>query len=127
MAPTLEIDDLLAGAKARDAEEADLLLDIRETLLNRGHPGKCVNCFFSLVGRKRERNHLAPLRIWLEENVEIAVSRDEEVLEAIPVRLEGERSLNEFCHRAMEMVREDRAYGGEELRLRFRYREAVAA
>ncbi len=107
------------------AAGADLVLDLRELLLSRGHPGKCVRCFFGLLGEMDRPGALLPLRGWLEEQLEITVAVDGALVEALPVRLEGSEGIHDFCERAIRTVHRDRAYRGKRIDLGFRYREAA--
>lgn len=107
------------------AEGADFLLDMRELLLSRGHPGTCVKCFFGLLGDLRRPGALAPLRHWLEQNLEVAVTIGGEVVEALPVRLDLSADLRDFCERTIATVRHDRAYDAERIELGFRYKAGV--
>ena len=120
-------DDLLSTANPSTSEGADFLLDLRELLLSRGHAGKCVHCFFGLLGDLGKPGALAPLRHWLEQNLEVAVTIDDEVVEVLPVSLDQSKSLEEFCHRAMDTVRYDRSYDAKRIEMEFRYRDSAPA
>ncbi|MDP0492228.1 MAG: hypothetical protein Q7Q71_14355 [Verrucomicrobiota bacterium JB023] len=121
-----EIDTLLAHAIPKTPAGVDVLLDIRENLKERGHPGQCVGCFFSLLKDMHSPEGLRPLRIWLEENLEIAVRVDGEEAEFLPVMLGKSRSLREYCEKAIELIRLDRAYDAQRIHLSFRYRQQAA-
>ena len=123
-----EAAQLLSGARPRNPQGADFLLDIREILLEKGHPGDCVQCFFGLLGNLDRPGALAPLRHWLEQNLEVAVEIDGETRETMPVSFGNSRTLNDYCLRMVDLVRNDRSYQEDSIRLRFQYRgEAQAA
>lgn len=123
-----EIDDLLAPLAPVLAKEADTLLDLRELLGSRGHPGKCVRCFFRLFGAagSEDRPRLGPLIAWMQEHLEISVSGDGRSLEVLPLVLKPDEDLESFCFRAIESVRMDRSYAAKQLRLAFRYKQLAA-
>ena len=103
-----------------------MLLDLRMLLMERGHPGSCVKCFFHLFGVAGREGLplLAPLRRWLEEELEIVVSEEDRELEALPVEVRNDDTLERFCHRAISRIRDDRAYSARKIALSFRYRAA---
>lgn len=128
MQPTPEeIDGLLLPLGPVLAKEADALLDLRELLMSKGHPGKCVRCFFQLftAAGSEAMPMLAPLRAWIEERLEIAVRADGRDLETLPVKLRQGEDLEAFCLRSIRGVRMDRSYQARRLDLAFRYK-AVA-
>ncbi len=104
------------------SEGADFLLDLRELLLSRGHAGKCVRCFFGLLGDLRQPGALKPLRHWLERHLEVEVSADGREIDVLPVRLDEAADLESFCHRAIDTVRFDRSFRDQRIALRFRYK-----
>lgn len=122
-----DLQPLLESITPTTSEGADLLLDLRQLLLSDGHPGKCVRCFFGLLGDLRQPGALKPLRHWLERHLEIEVSAGGSELEVLPVRLGGVTDLESYCHRAIATVREDRAFAEERIHLRFRFKSGVAA
>ena len=75
-----EIDGLLLPLAPVLAKQADAILDLRELLMSKGHPGKCVRCFFQLFtaasANRSALPRLAPLIAWLEANLEISVRAD---------------------------------------------------
>lgn len=103
-------------------EGADALLDLREQLMSDGHPGKCVKCFFALLGDLGKPGALSPLRHWLEERVEVEVTAGGRELEILPLRLEAGADLESFCLNAIDTVRHDRAYRNQRISLRLRYK-----
>lgn len=120
-----EIDFMLRPLAAGLSNEADAILDLRDLLINHGHPGKCVKCFFQLFGAADAglQPKLSALKSWLEENVQISVRRGNRELEVFPLVLLQD-TLETFCLRAMETIRLDRGYPGD-LRMSFRYKNAA--
>ena len=122
-----EVDDLLCQLALRSAEHADSILDLRELLLQGGHPGKCVRCFFTISHsfvNEQDAGILA-LRNWLERNVELAITADGCLLETIPFHPQPGVDLETYCRTAIRLVRLDRAYRQHAITIRFRYREAA--
>ncbi|GHC50634.1 hypothetical protein [Roseibacillus persicicus] len=122
-----EVNELLSQARPQTSEGADLLLDLRDLLLNDGHPGTCVQCFFSLLGNLDRPGSLTPLRIWLEEHLEVAVRINGETRERFPVRFGKSRNLQDYCENTFEFIRSDRSYQEDKIHLSFQYRVAMAA
>ena len=126
--PTLEeIDGLLLPLGPVLAREADAILDLRELLLKKGHPGKCVRCFFQLftAAGKDAMPRLAPLKAWMEANLEISVNADGRQLETLPVKLLQGEDLESFCLRSIKQVRFDRGYVARRVNMAFRYKVAA--
>jgi hypothetical protein len=127
--PTAEqIDELLLPLAPVLAKEADALLDLREVLMSAEHPGKCVRCFFRLftAAGSEALPKLAPLKAWLEQNLEVSVRADGEELETMPVKLLQRENLEAFCLRSIHKVRMDRSYRAKRLDLAFRYKALAA-
>lgn len=124
-----EIDQLLATLAPVLANEADLLLDLRDLLKQRGHPGKCVRCFFELfeVAGENARIRLKQLQNWLERHVELRVSSKGETLETLPFAVRSHEGLEEFCRAAIQRIRMDRSYKHKKITIAFQYRDALAA
>jgi hypothetical protein len=122
-----EIDGLLLPLAPVLAKEADAILDLRELLMSKGHPGKCVRCFFQLftAAGSAAMPRMAPLVAWLEANLEIAVRADGKELETLPVKLRSSDDLESFCLRSIEKIRLDRDYPVRRLDLAFRYKVAA--
>ena len=122
-----EIDGLLLPLAPVLAKEADAILDLRELLMSKGHPGKCVRCFFRLftAAGLDAMPKLAPLQAWLEQNLEISVRADGKELETLPVTLRKGEDLEAFCLRSIRKVRLDRSYQARRLDLAFRYKVAA--
>ncbi len=122
-----EIDRLLLPLARVLAKEADAILDLRELLMSKGHPGKCVRCFFQLftAAGKEALPRLAPLKAWLETNLEISVNADGRELETLPVKLRQGEDLESFCLRSIKQVRFDRGYTAKRVSMAFRYKAAA--
>ena len=122
-----EIDGLLLPLGPVLAKQADAILDLRELLMSKGHPGKCVRCFFQLftAASSAAMPRLAPLIAWLEKNLEISVRADGQELETLPVKLREAEDLESFCLRSIEEVRLDRGYSARRVNLAFRYKAAA--
>lgn len=120
-----EVKSLLGSLIPKTPEGADLVLDLRELLLSKGHPGKCVRCFFGLLGDLGQPAALLPLRHWLEENLEVEVSATGQEIERMPVKLDQARSLEMFCHKAMETVQMDRAFSYPQITMSLRYKQSA--
>ena len=123
-----QIDHLLLPLAPVLAKEADAILDLRDLLISKGHPGKCVRCFFRLFAAAGSDDlpMLAPLRTWMEENLEISVRADGAELETLPVKLRRQEGLEAFCLRSIRNVRMDRSYRAQRLDLAFRYKGQAA-
>lgn len=127
---TQQIDDLIKPVAREVPFCANAILDLRTELLNRQHPGKCVACFFKIfapVCRMEKANTLAPLKIWLEENMEIVVKDDStSELERLPINL-LEDDLETFCQKVMAQIHHDRSYASRQISLHFAYKGLGAA
>ena len=117
----LDVNQLLPKARHLTPEGADLVLDLRELLLKRGHPGDCVQCFFGLLGNLDRPGSLAPLRHWLESNLEVAVEINQQIRETLPVRFGKTSSLNDYCQHVASLIRKDRNYTEKRITLSFQY------
>ena len=117
----LEFQKLLSKAVPLTPEGADLVLDLRQTLLEKGHPGTCVQCFFSLLGSLQRPGALNPLKHWLESHLVVAVRIDGKIREHFPVRIGNTRSLEDYCQKTAQIIRTDRAYKEEQIFLSFQY------
>lgn len=95
--------------------------------MSKGHPGKCVRCFFQLftAAGKEALPRLAPLKAWLEANLEISVKADGRDLETLPVKLRPGEDLESFCLRSIKQVRFDRGYTAKRVNMAFRYKAAA--
>jgi hypothetical protein len=122
-----DIDALLFPLGPALSAEADTLLDLHELLTLRGHPGKCVRCFFHLFAAAgNSRSELTPLRNWIEQHLEISVRAEGRDLEALPIKLRQEDDLEAFCLRSIRKIRMDRSYRAKRLELAFRYKKSAA-
>lgn len=124
------IDPVIAPIAATIAQCANDLLDLREAANARQHPGKCVSCYYKVMGiaeRNRSKAGVGPLKHWLEKNLEI-IAEDEssQVLERFPVKLTDD-DLESFCKRVMDLVHFDRGYAAKHICLRFEFRDVQAA
>ncbi|MEM9080016.1 MAG: hypothetical protein AAGC74_04920 [Verrucomicrobiota bacterium] len=124
---TTEVNQLLAPARPLNSTGADLLLDLRDLLLQSGHPGECVQCFFALLNNLESPQSLSALKDWLETHLEIALRIDGQTQETLPIRLGTSQSLHDYCHRVIDLVRHDRAYLADRVALTFQYRTHLAA
>lgn len=109
------------------ARQADALIDLRESTLNRIRPGLCVDCYFRLqeAADSGGQHALFPLRSWLESNIEV-VAKDSEsrIIEKLPLQLNA-TDLAAYCNRLMSDFREDRTYSLSLVTLEFQYKEAA--
>lgn len=105
--------------------QADCLLDLHELTREGGAPGRCVQCFFRLLGASeaKEEPALTPLRRWIEEHITITIEAGGGHAGTLPVRLEAP-DLDSFCRGVMNFVREDTAIQDARVELSFRYKEA---
>jgi hypothetical protein len=122
---------VLASLARPLAKEADTLLDLREAVLGNRRAGRCVNCYFKLLGaraRSGDPPALTPLRQWLEANIEI-VARDaeEREIERTPLRIDEAESIEEFADRIFQFYRHDRVEIPELVQLDFAYRGSAPA
>lgn len=117
--------DRVLSPIAREARHcADVLLDIRDLASRRNEPGKCVACFFRIMGtvsRGSDPRFVEPLRGWLEERLEIVAEDDHSrELERLRVKLEGD-DLESFCQGVMSRIHHDRSYSSPSVSLRFSF------
>ncbi|MDX1679952.1 MAG: hypothetical protein R3242_04395 [Akkermansiaceae bacterium] len=120
-----EAHQLLERVIPTTSEGCDYLLDLRDLLMSKGHAGKCVSCFFGLLGDLQKPGALLPLRHWLEQHIEIAVFADDRQIDTLPLKLEADADLDSFCTRAIDTVRHDRAHRAAKLALKLRYKDLV--
>lgn len=121
------IDHAIAPLAAPLRHQADTLLTLRECALRRTLPGRCVSCYFRLATSARPEADLAPLRSWLESEIEIvAKDASAQVLETLPLRLEGD-DLETCCRQTMDAMRDDRVHPTALLALSFRFKHSAAA
>ena len=117
------LEEVLLQVATSFSRQADDLLDLREYGVQRKHPGKCVDCYFRLHTAEPEKmTNLAPLREWLERNIEIvAADQHERLLEKIPLRLDT-HDLESFCHKVINFLRDDRAFQAPLISLNFAFK-----
>lgn len=120
----LKFQQLLSGAKPLTPEGADLVLDLREILLENGHAGTCVSCFFSLLGDLEQPGVLNPLKHWLEAHLVVAVQINGETRERLPVKLGNAKNLQDYCLGMVGTIRNDRAYEEDKIHLSFQYSDS---
>jgi hypothetical protein len=110
------------------SSEADALLDIRDCLLRKEAPGRCVDCYYRLMERADAGNQkeLGRLRECLESEVEV-VAQDErkQLLERVPLRLET-GDLQSYCEWMMQAFVQDRSYEAERIELCFQFKDRLA-
>ncbi len=124
---TQQVDQLLAQAVPLTPEGVDLILDLRQVLLEKGHPGDCVKCFFALLGNLQQPRVLNPLRVWLESNLEVSVRINGKLRETLPVDLDNYRNLSDYCQTIVNLIRQDRAYSEKKIELSFDYQQSRAS
>lgn len=111
------------------SRQADPLLDLYDLTRSRSaHPGRCLRCFYDLLGAASpaQRPALQPLKSWIEENLVISCRADGgEPGTTLPVRLE-EPDLETFCEQAMRRVVEDGGLRARRLEMEIRFREKAA-
>jgi len=112
------------------SRQADQILDLYEmTQPSVRKPGRCLRCFYDLLSSSatpQKMAALSPLREWIEENLEIAVSeQDAHEAGTIPVRLE-QPDLESFCESAMLRARETYLSQARNVLLEIRYKLEAA-
>ena len=126
MDATQSFQPVLEKLAAPLAKQADTLLDLREAVLSRGAPGRCVTCYFKLLaaeGARKDPPLLTPLRQWLEAHIEIVAQDDDaQELERSPLEIGEGESLDDFVRRLINRYFEDRLCTAERVRLNFAYR-----
>ncbi|MFQ3270304.1 MAG: hypothetical protein ACI9A1_000618 [Lentimonas sp.] len=111
---------------------ADEILDLREAALQRNDPGRCLSCYFKILGGSRHTTaHLTnPLRQWLEQHLEVvACGPSLSELERLPIQLPPEASvgIEAFCRQIMTAFREDRTYQNLPLiELSFQFKQSAS-
>ncbi|MES2922207.1 MAG: hypothetical protein V4819_11710 [Verrucomicrobiota bacterium] len=125
MSHDTELDRILASLAKPLGRLSDTLLDLREWALSPCRAGSCVKAYFDLVGEAPDAEEVArsltALRKWLEARLNILVFDGNRAvcLETLPLALADETDLGEFCHGAMQRLREDRCHEVPHLRLEF--------
>lgn len=105
--PTLP-EDIIRPLCQPFKRHADNVLDLYAMTQNAIHPGKCVQCFYRLLqaAQPEQTQSLAPLRSWIEENIEVSIFAGDAPAGRFPVRLD-QPDLEQFCDEAMRRVRLD--------------------
>lgn len=124
------IDSVIAPIATSFQGCADELLDIREAAMQRRQPGKCVACFYKVMGiaqRRQKANALKQLQCWIEDHLEI-VAEDEHhaELERMGVHLD-DSDLESYCQNIISQMHFDRSYASRHITLKFVYKEAYVA
>jgi hypothetical protein len=128
-----ELDRILAALATPLDRQSDILLDLRHWAASPACAGSCVKAYFELVAMAPESGAadrpLADLRSWLEAKLNILVFDGEQAvcLEKLPLALDGETDLGEFCHSAMRRLRDDRCLTLPRVRLEFGFAGTPAA
>jgi hypothetical protein len=129
-----ELDRILAAlAQPLDRHQSDTLLDLRMWASSPAHAGSCVKAYFELVRSAPDSGAadrpLSDLKSWLESRLNIFVFDGEKAvcLEKMPLALDGETDLSEFCHSAMRRLRDDRCLTMPRVRLEFGFSGSPAA
>ena len=111
------------------ARQADPLLDLYDLSRTRSaHPGRCLRCFYDLLGAAEpaKRPALRPLREWIESNLEIACrSEAGETGLTFPVELD-EPDLETFCDRMMRRAHQDGPSEAQRLLMEVRFKNRAA-
>lgn len=111
------------------SRQADPLLDLYDLSRSRSaHPGRCLRCFYDLLGAAEpaKRPALRPLREWIESNLEITCrSETGETGLTFPVELD-EPDLETFCDRMMRRAHRDGPSEAERLRMEVRFKRHAA-
>ncbi len=112
------------------AKDADRILDLYEmTKAPQRQPGRCVRCFYDLFQKapSAKRKALAPLREWIEENLEIEVRAlpDGSDPQTLALRLNSP-DLETFCLDAMEAARERNRANASRIHLEIRFKATAA-
>lgn len=128
-----ELDRILAALAMPLERQSDTLLDLRLWAGSPTRAGSCVKAYFELVGAAPEsgaaKRPLADLKRWLEARLNILVFDGEQAvcLEKLPLALDGETDLGEYCHSAMRRLRDDRCLTAAQVRLEFGFAATHAA
>jgi hypothetical protein len=131
MIATQSFAPVLSALAEEYAREADTVLDLRAAALQEPHPGRCVQCYFKLLGATRTAEKLArlsPLRQWIEEHITIAAKAPSaEPFEFLRVDLDEVDDLESYCRRVSSTLFFDRADLPTAVELEFAFRDAVVA
>lgn len=128
-----ELDPILASLAKPFGRFSDTLLDLREWAHCPTRAGSCIKAYFELVAEAPLTNEvtrpLAALRNWLESRLNILVFDGTRTicLEKLPLALAGETDLGQFCHSAMQRLRDDRCLPLSQVRLEFGFLRNSAA
>lgn len=123
-----EIDTVLSPLAREMSHRADEILDLREAALRRENPGRCVSCYFKLLAGEGNRCVTTPLRLWLEQHMEVvACDPAQGELERLPLQLDTEDIMG-YCQQVMQDIRHDRSYAGHSaIELTFQFKSLPVA
>ena len=107
--------------------QADCLLDLYEMTQVPSSPDRCVQCFFKLLGVATPggRSALTPLCQWMENHLVIAIRAGDRQAGQLPLDLEAP-TIEEFCQRAIQRVRQDTAVWEPEVELGLQFKQSEA-
>ena len=122
-----EVDELLSELAPYANQHTDEILNLRDTLLSGGHPGKCVRCFFTICQSAgfNSKTGISTFASWLERNIELTVSSGSRLLETLPLNISQGEDLESYCRNMIRGIRMDRSYAQNCITIRFRYRDAA--
>lgn len=127
MSHDTELDHILASLAKPLGQLSDTLLDLRQWAHSPTRAGSCIKAYFDLVGEAPQTpevaRSLAALRNWLENRLNILVfdSTRAVCLDTLPLGLSDETDLEQYCHGAMQRLRDDRCHDAPQLRLEFSF------
>lgn len=127
MSHDVELDNILASLAKPFGNFSDTLLDLRRWAHSPTHAGSCIKAYFELLGEGPQTSSiaetLASLRNWLENRLNILVfdSTRAVCIDTLPLALSDETDLEQYCHTAMQRLRNDRCLDAPQLRLEFSF------
>jgi hypothetical protein len=127
MSHDTELDSILATLAKPLSRLSDTLLDLRQWAHSPTRAGSCIKAYFELLGEAPQTEEVArpltALRNWLENRLNILVfdSNRTVCLDTLPLALSDETDLEQYCHGAMQRLRDDRCLDAPQLRLEFSF------
>jgi hypothetical protein len=127
MSHDAELDNILASLAKPLGGLSDTLLDLRQWAHSPTRAGSCIKAYFELLGEAPQTQEvtesLTALRNWLETRLNILVfdSNRTVCLDTLPLSLSDETDLEQYCHGAMQRLRDDRCHDAPQLRLEFSF------
>jgi hypothetical protein len=127
MSHDTELDRILSTLAKPLGRLSDTLLDLRMWAHSPNRAGSCIKAYFDLLGEAPETAEVArsltALRNWLESKLNILVfdSARSVCLDTLPLALSDETDLEQYCHGAMQRLRDDRCHEVPHLRLEFSF------